>query len=187
MKRLKDIMVIFITVAVMFLSMGCAGIDGDKKPAKTPGNGKNEAISDPYDKIGFVMDGIDVPEDVLSAAKTQVKQLFDIHKADYPDYGYTNWRIENLVYSYAYDDLNGKKITIYQMNYEFYTESPENIQLAGGMYITEDNWVMPGYPNSTYLIFHQEDGKLNYLRSIVENDCTPGTELFTEDLLQILT
>jgi hypothetical protein len=55
------------------------------------------------------------------------------------------------------------------------------------MYITEDNWVMPGYPNSTYLIFQQEGDKLTFLQSIVENDCTPGTQIFTEDLLQILT
>ena len=121
MKRLKNVIAIFIIVGVVFLCVGCKGIDGNKVPAKTSDNGKNEAISDSFDKIGFVMDGIDVPEDVLSAAKVQVKQLFDINRADYPDYSYTNWRVENLAYSYTYNDLNGKKITIYQMNYEFHT------------------------------------------------------------------
>ncbi len=58
--------------------------------------------------------------------------------------------------------------------------------MVGGMYITEDNWVMPGYPDSTYLIFQQDGDRLKFLRSIMENDCTPGTELFTEDLLRIL-
>ncbi len=72
------------------------------------------------------------------------------------------------------------------MNCEFLTESPDSVVLAGGMYITEDNWVMPGYPNSTYLVFRQDGDKLGYLQSIVENDCTPGTQLFTNDLLEIL-
>ena len=55
------------------------------------------------------------------------------------------------------------------------------------MYIAEDIWVMPGYPNSTYLIFRQDDDKLTFIQSIVENDCTPGTRLFTKDLQQMLT
>jgi hypothetical protein len=78
------------------------------------------------------------------------------------------------------------RLAIYQMNYELRTESPDSVVLAGGMYITEDNWVMPGYPNSTYLIFRQDGDKLRYLQSIVENDCAPGTQLFTDDLQEIL-
>jgi hypothetical protein len=142
---------------------------------------------DPIDKIGFVIEDIDVPGTVLDAAKTQVKQLFEINAADYPDHNYINWRIANLTYACTYDDLNGMRLAIFQMNYELLSASPENIVLAGGMYITVDNWVMPGYPNSTYLIFQQNGDKLTFLRSIVENDCTPGDQLFTEDLLRILT
>lgn len=175
-----------MTMIIMVLCAGCTGVEDNKNPIKTKNNATNTEVNH-SDKIGFVMEGIDVPEVVLDAAKTQVEQLFEINKTDYPDYNYVNWRIEKLTYSYTYDDLNGMQLTIYQMNYEFLTESPESIVLAGGMYITEDNWVMPGYPNSTYLIFQQEDNKLTFLQSIVENDCTPGTQIFTEDLLQILT
>lgn len=175
-KRLRNAVAIFIAMTIVLLCVGCTGNEVNI-----------ESVDHDPDIIGFIMEGIDVPEDVLSAAKTQAKQLFDINREDHPNYGYTNWRIENLVYSYTYDDLNGMQIAIYQMNYEFLTDSPENIVLAGGMYITEDNWVMPGYPNSTYLLFHQDGDKLNYIRLIVENDCTPGTQLFTEDLLEILT
>lgn len=179
MKLKKIIPGIIMTMIIMVLCAGCTGAGDNKNPIKTKNNAANTEVNH--------MEGIDVPEVVLDAAKTQVEQLFEINKTDYPGYNYVNWRIENLTYSYTYDDLNGMQLTIYQMNYEFLTESPESIVLAGGMYVTEDNWVMPGYPNSTYLIFQQEGDKLNFLQSIVENDCTPGTQIFTEDLLQILT
>ena len=129
---------------------------------------------------------IDVPNVVLDAAKSHVEQLLKNNRIHYPDYNYINWRITSLVYSYTYADLNGMQIVIYQMNHEFLSKSPENIVLAGGMYITEDNWVMPGYPDSTYLIFRKDEDKLTFIKSIVENDCTPGTQLFTEDLQQML-
>ena len=183
MKLKKIILGTIMTMIIMVLCAGCIGAEDNKNSAKTTNNVINTKVNHSSDKIGFVMEGIDVPEVVLDAVKTQV----EINRADHPNYNYVNWRIENLTYSYTYDDLNGMQLTIYQMNYEFLTESPESIMLAGGMYITEDNWVMPGYPNSTYLIFQQEDNTLTFLQSIVENDCTPGTQLFTEDLLQILT
>lgn len=135
---------------------------------------------------GGVMEGVDVPEEVLTAAKTQVKQLFDISRTDFPHYNYTGWRIETLAYAYTYDDLNGIRLAVYQMNYEFLAESPGVIVLAGGLYIAEDNWVMSGNPSATYLIFLQDGGELSILQPVVENDCTPETELFTEDLMEIL-
>ena len=187
MQNLKKIILgTIMTMIIMVLCAGCTGAEDNKNPIKTTNNATNAQVNHSSDKIGFVMEGIDVPEVVLDAAKTQVEQLFEINRTDYPDYNYVNWRIENLTYSYTYDDLNGMQLTIYQMNYEFLSESPESIVLAGGMYITEDNWVMPGYPDSTYLIFQQDGDRLKFLRSIMENDCTPGTELFTEDLLRIL-
>ncbi|WFA09056.1 hypothetical protein [Tissierella sp. Yu-01] len=137
-------------------------------------------------EVGIVLDGIDVPDAVLTAAKNRVQIVFDMDLEEYPDYGYINWRIESLDYSYTYEDLDGMQIVIYQMNYEFLSESPENIILAGGMYITEDNWVMPNYPNSTFLIFKQEDDSLISLGTVMINDSIPGEETFTEDIRRII-
>jgi hypothetical protein len=50
---------------------------------------------------------------------------------------------------YAYEDIQRRTVDIYQLNYEFLSGSPENIMMAGGMYITEDNWVCPDYPDSS--------------------------------------
>lgn len=58
--------------------------------------------------------------------------------------------------------------------------------MAGGMTIQDDNWVMPSYPNSNYLIFQEENDELSFLESVMINDATPGTELFTDDLLRVL-
>ena len=185
-KGSRTIMAISVIVVIVLLRVVCTFVDGNRRPMEAPDNSQNEVTCDSPCMMGFVAECIDVPEDVLAAAKAQVERLFDIGRTDCPDHSYTSWRIENLTYAYTYDDLNGMRLAIYQMNYEFLTESPDSVVLAGGMYITEDNWIMPGYPNSTYLIFRQDGDKLGYLQSIVENDCTPGTQLFTNGLLQIL-
>ncbi len=175
MKELRIVAAVCIMVIVAFLYVGRVFIA--KGLSKTPAS----------EEIGLVVDGIDVTKDVLDAAKTLVGQLFEMNKADYPDYGYINWRIESLSHARTYRDLGGMRVVVYQMNYEFLTASPEKVVLVGGMYITDDNWVMPGCPNSTYLAFQQDAQGLKFLCSIVENDCTPGTDCFDEDLLRLLT
>nr|WP_276020225.1 M56 family metallopeptidase [Acetivibrio straminisolvens] len=167
---------VIAALIITIICVGCTFSGAEKHSSPNAGT-----------KTGIVMEGIDVPEAVLDAAKLEVEQLFKINCEDYPDYGYVNWRIENLNYSYTYEDFDGMKLIIYQMNYEFLSKSPENIVLAGGMYITEDNWVMPNYKNCTYLIFRDDNGALKFLNSMMENDCTPGTELFTDDLRRILS
>ena len=134
------------------------------------------------DGIGLVMDSIDVPDDVLSAAKAQVAGYFKSASADHPDYKYVNWRIESLERAYTYDDLDGLTLDIYRMNYEFLSEAPETVRAAvsGGMYVTDDGWVCPTYPNCTYLILNADDGF--FFRAIMINDGNPGDELFTSDL-----
>ena len=161
-----------VLVIAMILT-GCAAIDSEK-----------EETIDPI--IGIVSEDIDVSETVLDAAKEKVQQDFDLATEHFPDYGYTNWRILTLDYKYTYEDFQDMKLVIYQMNYEFLSKSPENIVMAGGMEITEDNWVIPGYPNSNYLIFQQQDDTLSFLESIMINDSSPGTQLFTDDLHRAL-
>jgi hypothetical protein len=116
-KLKKIILGTIMAMIIMVLCAGCTGAEDNKNPIKTKNNAANTEVNHSSDKIGFVMEGIDVPEVVLDAAKTQVEQLFEINKTDYPDYNYVNWRIKNLTYSYTYDDLNGMQLTIYQMNY----------------------------------------------------------------------
>lgn len=133
-------------------------------------------------ETGYVMPEIDAPSEVLSEAKKYTETMYLLEKS-YRDYGYTNWRIEQLAYQYTYDNLGGKAYEIYQMNYEFLSSSPDQVLLVGGMSITEDGWVVPGYPNSTFLIFEKKEAGLSFICGMVENDCFPGDDLFTDDLL----
>jgi hypothetical protein len=54
--------------------------------------------------------------------------------------------------------------------------------LAGGSYITEDNWAMLGYPDCMYLVYELQEDKRVYLLKMMENDCSPGDTVFTGDL-----
>lgn len=130
------------------------------------------------EEIGMAVEGIEVPDIVLKSAMQLVGQKY----ADMQAGVYNNWRIEALVHAYTYDDLGGMTLQIYRMNYEFFADDPEKVTLVGGMTMDEDGWVVPEYANSTYLVFQQEGEALTYLTSLMENDCFPGDEVFTEDL-----
>lgn len=61
-----------------------------------------------------------------------------------------------------------------------YVEREVIVAQPGGKYLTEDDWVSPGYPGCDWLFFqvHGEDYTLLWHSMI--NDMTPGTELFEE-------
>ncbi|NCC67120.1 MAG: hypothetical protein EOM14_02830 [Clostridia bacterium] len=143
-------------------------------------------------EIGIIADGIDVPDTVLDAAKTYVGDAYadssvvtDGDGNVVPtDYEYTNWQITSLEKVYTYDDIGGLKLDVYRMNYEFKADKPENVLLAGGMYVTDDGWVCPTYPDCTYLLMDADTDK--YIGILMENDCEPGDNTFTDDLEQLL-
>lgn len=127
---------------------------------------------------------IEAPAVVLDAANQYIERGYvDMRNRGY---GYSDWRIESLGPVYTYEDFEGMKLQVYQLNYEFLADDPEKVQLVGGMTMDEEGWVVPGYPYSTYLIFCQEGEDLSYLTVLGENDCFPGDETFTNDLVYTL-
>ena len=70
------------------------------------------------------------------------------------------------------------KLDIYVYNVKFLSDNPENMLLAGGMYITDDGWYCPDYDSSRYLVFEGE----KFICTIFSNDSEPGTDLFTSGL-----
>ena len=126
----------------------------------------------------------DVPGEILQIAKNEVERLYNLdaqEQANLPDPSYDDWRIENLLLAKTYSFINGN-IEVYNMNYEFHAGKPANVMLAGGMYLTEEDWVMPNYPNCWYLCFANESGVRRHLRTFLSNDGTPGTENFDTDV-----
>ncbi len=133
----------------------------------------------------------DVPDDVLAAAKNAVASWYqEVASSQNAAGRYDDWRIEHLehVYTYSPDDgtaFYDREIQVYQLNHEFHTTTPlSEVILAGGMYVTEDGWVMPSYPDCTYLLFQMADGQRDFLYSTMENDCAPGDRMFTQDMEQ---
>lgn len=124
---------------------------------------------------GNIEEDINVPEIVQKTAEE-----FAVKKMENGQY--QDWKIGLLELAYTYEDLNGKTFEVYQMDYECKAENPQTVTLAGGMTMDENGWVRPEYANSTFLIFERQDNKLFYATTLVENDCAPGDDIFTNDL-----
>ena len=146
-----------------------------------------------------MVDGADryVPGEVISAAKDYVEKEVLEAQPDgswrhagwrdegYPQETYDDWRIENV--SSAYTATVGDiTVECWYFNYELHTTTPEKVVLAGGKYLTEDDWVSPGYPNCDWLFFRVEGEKRTFLWHSMINDMSPGSEAFREHLEQNL-
>ena len=131
--------------------------------------------------VDHVMGEPDVPSEVLDIAKSEVEHLYtnEFRTASMPQFDpkYDDWRIENLVHSQTYP-FPGGDIEVYNMNFEFHAGNPQGVGLAGGMYHTEEDWVMPSYPDCFYLSIVNKDGQRHHLDTVMMNDCMPGIDLF---------
>lgn len=167
-----------MVLLIVTLASGCTPADKSNESSTVIDDNSSYG-----DTVETVMEGKDVPHAVLVAAKNLVAEYFYMNCADFSDYKYTAWRIEKLEWAYTYGEINGMTLDVYRMNYEYLAEAPENIVFAGGMYITEDNWVCPTYPDCTYLVFNADSEAFAFV--MMENDCYPGDEIFTADLQRI--
>lgn len=141
--------------------------------------------------------GVQTPEDVLEAARQMVHDSYEYARmhtgvtgGDGEMWGtpaeYDDWRLE-IVGGPWTETLGGLTFEIWNINYEFHTTTPERVILAGGSYLTEDAWHCNTYPECTYLYFQlMEDGSRRYLYSAIENDCSPGMEMFRTDMTYTL-
>lgn len=146
--------------------------------------------------VGHVLEGIEAPDDVLAAAKAQGETEYAYRQAhtgvtggDGQELGtpaeYDDWRLTSLSGPYALS-LGGLELEIYGVGYQFHTTTPERVVIAGGAYMTEDQWLV-GYQDCRWLIFRTEtDGSRTYLTFSGTNDCGPGSELFLSDTAYLL-
>lgn len=144
---------------------------------------------DRRETVDHVVEGITVTGTVLDEARTVVQRLYETEcreRSQYPDHdpAYDDWRIENLELSGTYSyDLG--VIQVYNVNYEFHASQPAKVGLAGGMYHRDDDWVMPGYPNSLYLYFAVDSSGKRLLHTAIANDGSPGVEWFDEEVARL--
>ncbi len=132
--------------------------------------------------VGIMEEGSKAPDVVKEKARELVNVWYLAAREEFTDYHYINWRISSLENCYTYGDFEAMTLEIYRMDYQFLSDTPENVLLAGGMEMTQEGWVTPGYADSTFLVFRQEGAELSFLTDLFENDCAPGDEIFTDDL-----
>lgn len=131
-----------------------------------------------------VVDGIalNVPAAVVEKAKEHALSIYE-GWSEYEGMGeLDDWRIEAFdgPYQTAVGELT---VECWSFNSEWHTTTPDEVVLAGGRYITEDNWVSPGYPGCDWLIFlRNSDGSLTYLWQEMMNDMGPGSPRYDEYL-----
>ena len=122
-----------------------------------------------------VLEGVSAPEDVLDAAKAATLS-YEEHYADYDD-----WRVESVEGPWTMT-VGNLELEVWQFKYKWHAMNPANVILAGGMYITEDGWVCPGYSGSDYLCFLLDgDGNRAELYAHIVNDGTPALDSFFWD------
>ena len=122
-----------------------------------------------------VLEGVSAPEDVLAAAKAAALS-YEEHYADYDD-----WRVESVEGPWTMT-VGNLELEVWQFKYKWHAMNPANVILAGGMYITEDGWVCPGYSGSDYLCFLLDgDGNRAELYAHIVNDGTPALDSFFWD------
>lgn len=139
---------------------------------------------------GHLSPGASGPDEVIAVLKAQMQELFDTCRrtaqADPSQPDYDDWRIESLAGPFS-EQIDGAIIEIYRYNYELHTTTPEKIVLAGGMYLDEDGWKSPGYPDCEYIYFLlSPEGEREYLYADMQNDCGPGDDFFRESLAENL-
>ena len=81
----------------------------------------------------------------------------------------------------------GLNLEVYRLGYEFHTSAPEQVVLAGGIYVDEDGWVGGfGADSPGYLLFRRlEDGTCVYLDSM-GCEAGPGSPAFARRANEIL-
>ncbi len=125
-------------------------------------------------------------EQVMPKVEEQVQIALQNSQEYEPEAGYDDWRLESVELCYEYKQLLGTDLVLYRYNYLFHAEHPEKVLLAGATEILEGDWVQHHF-NSEYLCFQRTSGGLRFLFSMFENDCFPGDDVFTNDLLVNLT
>ncbi|MBQ8279184.1 MAG: M56 family metallopeptidase [Roseburia sp.] len=163
-----------ISILILAIVVVLFATSADSESAAGGGDASEIEATDAGKDLGE----FEVPDVVAETANAWVAQCFGNIESD----NYLDWRVESLEYAYTYDDFDGMTLQVYRMNYEYLIADPEQILLAGGMSIDEEGWLVPEYPNCTYLIFEQVGDELSYLTTLMENDCEAGDELFTNDL-----
>lgn len=142
---------------------------------------------------GHLVDGIDVPEEVLTAAQTRAQAAYQRildNKEGFSDLASWNpddWRIASLGLARTVS-VHGLTVEIYTQSILVHTATPEKVIMAGGTYITEDGWVAQDGLSGEYFIlpFVIENGQRILLTGELANDYGVDSPAFDSDLRKLM-
>lgn len=174
---------------VLVVGLGVAG-PSLLRAVAPPGGEVDPPVVSVSDPEGIVAEDIDVSPVILDAVKEYVREQYDHFVALHGERlgvpvpaPYDNWRIEGLAAVYDRKELGDYTVAVYRLDYRLHTTTPEIVRgyLVGGMDLDEEGWLLPTYPESTYLVFILNYSTNHYFATMI-NDCSPGSELFDETL-----
>jgi len=96
-----------------------------------------------------------------------------------PKDGYGDIHYDGFDWVYTYPEENGKELLVFLTDWSIAIENEQPTSLAGGMYVENGRWYW-GYP--VYLIVEHNGDYVTRTFVMMENDCFPGDETFTNDL-----
>lgn len=134
--------------------------------------------------VDHITRGVTGPEDVMTTLRQVVQEHMEerVQDGGLAEAGIDDWRIIGLTGPWQ-EQYDGLTVEIYRYNYELHAAAPEKVMWAGGLYVDEDGWVSPGYPDCDYLYFRKEaDGSRTYLYHDMDNSDGPGRESFHDGL-----
>ena len=177
MKKPSRVIIVAVVALAVFVSVGFAvnwAVTATREPTVAP---------------GIISDGINAADVVLDAALDWIKGDYD----GYRDVGlavqrengavFDNWRLEYIEHVHTDEGIG---IDVYRFGWRVHTTTPDRVILAGGMELDADGWLLDTYPNSWYLLFENSWDELKFVTAMMANDCSPGDELFTIDMIRML-
>ena len=135
--------------------------------------------------VDHVSTGVTGPEDVLDITGqiiqgTLIPYIQDVDPAQIDD-----WQIAGLAGPYYERFEDGMTVMLYRFAAEYHTTAPQDVVLAGGMYMDEDGWFGSGWSGYVGFILGEDDGWTANFYSPDFNP-EPDAETFHEDVEQAL-
>lgn len=143
-------------------------------------------LMDTKDHVAVGAIGDTIPEPVRKAVYSQAQSTWESFQKKNPVYD--DWRISQFALAKTVADLSCGPVEIYKVDLQFHASRPQDVMLAGAMYVLEDGWTGGLYPmESPYFIFLRSDsGEYTKIKSQLAWDYDKESPYFRADLCQSL-
>ena len=129
---------------------------------------------------------VDVPSDVVTAAKARVLENYSAMQEDCPGFPIDDWRVTGVSLEDTIPLTDGRSLEIYRVSGSFHATYPARRSMAGNIWLDEDGWFSGYTRRSPYLAFLADGGKRALVESDLPDDCSPGAPAFDAAVTELL-